>query len=364
MDANDRQALNDNLSKLSENCNFDNLLVYLENQFTDRQLQIYRSESFLEKTEEVKCRQLFEDIQTRGPNAFKTLLQCLKDTGHHTQYRILSGIHSGKVSNDTIHEQQEIVKKSKTIHGPSQSVYKMTSDPRGYFIFINNIKFQRNDERVGANFDEAFANVLSDMGYVGKYHTNQTKKDMRHLLKEFAAQEELSKVDSIIVAISSHGNLTQSKELMIWSSDDMDESDPILVHEVISLFDDCKLPKGQPKIFCINACRDDDTYRRTEIVQKRNMWVDTFYLAPCFEGTKANRFADYGSWLFQALIEVFKTHACDKDLDQLKNLVNDKFEEYYNSSHKVQTLSYYKYGVSKRLFFNPGVHDQGARNSS
>ena len=45
MDANDRQALNDNLSKLSENCNFDNLLVYLENQFTDRQLQIYRVSS-------------------------------------------------------------------------------------------------------------------------------------------------------------------------------------------------------------------------------------------------------------------------------------------------------------------------------
>lgn len=79
---------------------------------------------------------------------------------------------------------------------------------------------------------------------------------MWRLLKEFAAREDLSKVDSLIVAISSHGKVTKSKELMIYSSDDRDdESDPILVNEVISLFDKCRLPQGQPKIFCINACR-------------------------------------------------------------------------------------------------------------
>ncbi|XP_034242130.1 caspase-2-like isoform X2 [Thrips palmi] len=362
MDEKDRQTLNDNLSKLSVNCNFDYVLGCLENLFTERQLQMYRSESFMKKTEELKCQSLFEDIQTRGPNAFKDLLQCFKNTGHLTQYMILTGFHSGKTDTES-RDEQEKVKKSRTIQRPSQSVYKMTSDPRGYFIFINNIKFQKLDERKGAHLDRAFGNLLIDMGYVGTYHQNQTKKDMRRLLKEFAAKEDLSTVDSLIVAISSHGKVNDSMELMICSSDDLDESDPILVNEVISLFDCCKLPQGQPKIFCINACRDDKD-GRTEIIHRRNMWLDTFFLAPCFEGTTANRFEEYGSWLFMALIEVFKEHACDKDLDQMKNLINDKFEEYYHHSHKIQTLSFYKYGVSKRLFFNPGLYDQGAAAAS
>lgn len=108
---------------------------------------------------------------------------------------------------------------------------------------------------------------------------------MWHLLTEFAAREDFSEVDSLIVAISSHGQVTPSKEMMIFSSDDLDESDPILVHDVISLFDNCKLPHGQPKIFCINACRDDaNASGRIEVVHKQNTWRDTFFLAPCFEG--------------------------------------------------------------------------------
>lgn len=55
-------------------------------------------------------------------------------------------------------------------------VYKMTSDPRGYFIFINNIEFEINEPRLGAECDEEFTKVLLDMGYEGTYHINQTKK--------------------------------------------------------------------------------------------------------------------------------------------------------------------------------------------
>lgn len=77
----------------------------------------------MNKTEELKCQRLFKDIQTRGPNAFKNLLQCLKDTGHLIQYEILSR-GRGKVAEKASHGEdgQIAVKKSVTFHGPSQSV--------------------------------------------------------------------------------------------------------------------------------------------------------------------------------------------------------------------------------------------------
>lgn len=52
----------------------------------------------------------------------------------------------------------------------------MTSNPRGYYIFINNIDFQKRSKRYGAENDKAFENVLLDMGYLGNYFENKSKK--------------------------------------------------------------------------------------------------------------------------------------------------------------------------------------------
>lgn len=48
-----------------------------------------QSEEFNMKAEELKCQELFKDIQTRGPHAFKILLECFKNTGHLRHYDIL-----------------------------------------------------------------------------------------------------------------------------------------------------------------------------------------------------------------------------------------------------------------------------------
>lgn len=80
---------------------------------------------------------------------------------------------------------------------------------------------------------------------------------MRDLLINFSMKDEFAQVDSCIVAISSHGSLTASKELAINGCDDVDQSNPLLCNEVISYFnsDECKLRAGQPKVFIIQACR-------------------------------------------------------------------------------------------------------------
>lgn len=50
----------------------------------------------------------------------------------------------------------------------------MTSYPKGYYIFINNMKFRMGEERTGAEQDQKFQEVLEDMGFKGEYHTNKT----------------------------------------------------------------------------------------------------------------------------------------------------------------------------------------------
>lgn len=378
MDENHRQMIKDNIDKLSEECNFSNILEFLKyrNIFTKRELLNYASPNFQQKPEEERCRQIFTDIQTRGPTAFKVLLECLQATGHAKQHLLLK---PGRVAvlpqNDSI-----AIKKSKSFPR-NQDVYKMKSYPKGLFIFINNIKFERAVERDGAEKDEEFIDILREMGFSGdNAHNNKTVQEMWDLLLRFSSQETLAKVDSCIVLISSHGDILETRsrdrniterELYIDGVDDITSQNAgnhLLCKDIIALFnsDQCKLRKGCPKIFILQACRGPRSVHRGKadgpiskhLKQTHPNWRDTFLLAPSMEGFKANRDPERGSWLFMALKEVFPEHAYNKDLETMKNLMNKCFDEYArkSSDELQQTLSYYEYGVSKKLYFSPGLH--------
>ncbi|KAK3930452.1 Caspase-2 [Frankliniella fusca] len=376
MEESHRQLIKDNINVLVENCNADNMIEFLKyrNIFTERELHTYASVSFRRKPEEERCRQIFTDIQTRGPNAFSVLLECLHATKQDTQYKLLR---QGRVAVPSL--QYDInVKKSQSFP-QNQNVYRMKSYPKGYFIFINNIKFETAEERIGAEKDVIFLEVLRDMGFSGDdCHFNKTVEEMWDLLKKFACREDLAEVDSCVVLISSHGNIHTSDSsdrnihehnLYIDGVNDITRQKPLFCNDIIELFnsDSCKLQRGCPKIFIFQACRGERSVYRgaiggpelVNLKQSHPIWRDTFLLAPSMEGFKANRDLVTGSWLFMALTQVFPDHAHNKDLETMKDLINKQFDRYAEETKYAyqQTLSYYEYGVSKKLYFNPGLYD-------
>lgn len=365
MEEKDRKALKDNLDTLSKNCTFCNIFLFLKdrNVFTARQIQHYESDNFRTKGEDIKCQQLFTDIQTRGPKAFDILLECLQKTGHVSQFNMLLGHRRGRVDNLPIQHNVH-VRKSKAFP-QSPNVYKMSSYPRGYYILINNIDFTVNDRRDGAENDKEFADILFDMGYHefrDGYYQNQTKEEMRKLLQDFSKYDALAKVDSCVVAISSHGHIVDFHHV-VDGTNDQDLTNLLLCDEIISLFNskECKLRPGCPKIFIIQACRGKCVLYGGEkrgnpltVKQTYHQWQDTFFLAPTVEGYAANRDPNGGSWLFMALKDVFKNHAHDQDLKSMAKLLGDKFDEYYQATRFQQSLCYNEYNVNKKLFFNPG----------
>lgn len=143
------------------------------------------------------------------------------------------------------------VKMASICHNDLEEDYKMTSQPRGPCLIINNIDFEADifPTRKGSDEDaRRFDDIFQQLGFTVIMRRNQTADQMRKLFKDVAAECK-PEHDALFVFILSHGS-----EHGIYGTDGIEVN---LETEIVSCFDNrnCKAMLGKPKVLVIQACR-------------------------------------------------------------------------------------------------------------
>lgn len=278
---------------------------------------------------------------------------------------------------------QMTVQPATIIHNNPDEDYKMTSDPRGLCLIVNNINFEQDifPERKGSDEDaKRFDDIFQQLGFKVIMTRNQTADQMRQQFKDVAAackQEH----DALFVFILSHGS-----EHGIYGTDGMEVN---LQTEVLSYFDNrnCKMMLGKPKVFVLQACRGraadyggdgdaldsiawSDKLPRSAVNrvpksllpwcesrkqrQKHPIRTDMLLVFSCLQGFVSVRNELAGSWLGVALAYFIMMYAHEKDLQKIINLATGDVIQRESSSGHMQSIDVQLIGWSKNLFFNPG----------
>ncbi|XP_035683071.1 caspase-3-like [Branchiostoma floridae] len=128
--------------------------------------------------------------------------------------------------------------------------YEMSHKPRGLAVIINNTKFIRLQERVGAEEDtDRVASLFQQLHFDVVSHSNLDHAKMVDVFIQLG-QADHSNYDCFVCCIMSHG--TSSK---VFSSNDVGIDICELMKHV--KMERCPSLKGKPKLFFIQACQGE-----------------------------------------------------------------------------------------------------------
>ncbi|KAF6024249.1 hypothetical protein EB796_017436 [Bugula neritina] len=260
------------------------------------------------------------------------------------------------------------------------SMYKMTSDPRGYCIIINNRYFSGHlKERLGTDVDRDNLYVLfSQLGYKICIQENLTGMEMLLTLRDFAQLPHHKSVDSCVVILLTHGLDGQ-----VYGSD----AKLINLSEVLNFFDGNVCPglQGKPKFFLVQACRGESfdlgfdmpdngetdmsaagpaSQVIAQVHQQASQDLDSmskklpsgsdFLIAyATVPGFVSWRNSEQGSWFIQAMCEVFLNRYKYEDALNMLVEVNNKVATIYESATKHKQMPSPVVLLRKKLYFLP-----------
>nr|XP_027232060.1 caspase-1-like isoform X2 [Penaeus vannamei] len=260
-------------------------------------------------------------------------------------------------------------------HLDEADLYKNLSKPRG-LVFLANYKDFRDGAhpcRRGSEIDVKNLSLLfTQMGYkIPKQHINMTKYETIKAIREFRSNEELNSVDSCIVIIMSHGR----DEKSFFTSDNLYLS----VNEVVERFSnrECPALKGKPKIFIFQYCRGaapdvgvaagpqlvsnvrqqnlemDASFVSEAIVEKDPTYTDMYIAFSTVEGFVSFRHPERGSWLMEAICQVFMKHAHKMELESLMKMVSRRVRQNYSDDGSKQVCEFVQRAFDRHFYFNP-----------
>ncbi|XP_071945631.1 caspase-3-like isoform X2 [Antedon mediterranea] len=129
-------------------------------------------------------------------------------------------------------------------------VYKMCTSPRGLAIIINNDKFKTMKQRLGTEYDvRNLQYVFSRLGFDVQKNENLTASGIKALFQALSAFDH-SKFDCLVVCILTHGTNGG-----LFGTDE----GIIGIEELTNCFHANKCPTlaGKPKLFFLQACRGE-----------------------------------------------------------------------------------------------------------
>ena len=146
--------------------------------------------------------------------------------------------------------------------------YKMSAEPRGIGVIINNRKFDGNPEpRLGTDVDAtALVKLFTYLGFLTKCYKDLKADDMRKILKEVADLDHKN-YDCLLVAVLTHGGVEILPAEVFKSSyaslEVLRGTDhkSIQVSELVTFFTGSHEHSlnEKPKIFFLQACRGKAT---------------------------------------------------------------------------------------------------------
>ncbi|CAG0891889.1 unnamed protein product [Darwinula stevensoni] len=265
--------------------------------------------------------------------------------------------------------------------GPPDA-YKMTSNPRGLALIINNKTFSGAKERRGSDVDTVKIGDLFDQLHFRVIPEKDLNLDvMKRKLEDFANMPDHQESDCCVVVIMSHGYQAPDSNLdgawrpllgqpgsssvpcpyVVFSSDDKE----LEVEWIIQTFTAIKALKGKPKLFIIQSCRggkpqDGDGVRNfVETDSKKLRMVldadDIFVANSTIPYQSAYRDTQEGAWFIQSICHVFAESAHCKDLKHLMEKVHNRVADHEGPKGQKQSAELWIRGRTKALYFNPGI---------
>ncbi|XP_071959866.1 caspase-7-like [Antedon mediterranea] len=196
-----------------------------------------------------------------------------------------------------------------SIHDGGLNEYKMTSNPRGFTVIINNYDDDDDDDCA------ALENVFNYLGFQLSVNHNLTSIETKTLLTRLSEYDH-SRLDCIAVCILTHGTVN--------------------VTEIVDCFEKCETLNGKPKLFFIQACQVDETIVVQPQSLPRGRDVSITYST-----------LDRQYKFIQSLCKVFHSYSTKHDLMSMLTLANGTIK-----SNQVAAT---QHGLCKKLFLRP-VH--------
>uniref|UniRef100_A0A8C3JIG8 Caspase-1 n=1 Tax=Calidris pygmaea TaxID=425635 RepID=A0A8C3JIG8_9CHAR len=218
-------------------------------------------------------------------------------------------------------------------------------------LIICNIEFEHLSLRKGAEADvEGMTELLEGLGYVVDIHCNLTSQGMALVMKDFANRKEHCTSDSTFLVFMSHG-----VRAGLCGIESRDETTDILSLDTIyETFNNknCRALLGKPKVVIIQSCRGgkvgsvwmsdskdpavptpieaDSTPAGLEddAMFEVHLESDFATLHSSTPDTASWRHPKKGSVFIQRLIEQFRNHACNSDLQEIFRKIQYSFERF------------------------------------
>ncbi|XP_018056037.1 PREDICTED: caspase Dronc-like isoform X2 [Atta colombica] len=345
-------------------------------------------------------------IKTRGPNAFKNLILSLRQSNHEDVADILEK--QNNASSNTNFRQEnlldhhiysdeffsepliiEVCKATKFLDCEYDLIerYPMRSKPRGLVLIITNIYYELSYEkpRFSAKYDNNnLKKLFEEMGFIVVIYQNLTGQAMKDIIKEFSKRDDLNKVDSCFVIVTSHGMEDEESNTEIQGTDYHIASrqanyEKVLCTEVCDYFtaEACPQLAEKPKIFIFQLCRgkkkqngvihsrittDSCAMKSTneaniEIprIQTIRNYSDMLIVQSTLPGYVSYRDSKTGSWFIQILCKIFMKHAHENHVQDLFNMIDAELKNLRTTNHECQTSSVQSLGFNKHCYLNPGL---------
>ncbi|XP_043079590.1 caspase a-like isoform X2 [Puntigrus tetrazona] len=249
--------------------------------------------------------------------------------------------------------------KEKKLREEGDDIYPMkdkSSDRTRLALLINNVEFEYENNRPGAEKDESsMERLLKSLGYTVLTLRDLTAPAMRAALQDFSRREEHVLSDSCFVLLMSHGSsrgicgvssiVNSDGEQDMFSTDE-------LYHHLNTV--NCAGLRDKPKIILIQSCRGDndgcvnvqDSVSHTEHREK-----DFCCLRSSTPDTPSFRNISLGSHFFRDIVEVFNNHAHEDHIEELFRKVLKKFKE----KHPCQMPCKDRTTLSGKFYLFPGL---------
>ncbi|XP_009560405.2 caspase-1 isoform X2 [Cuculus canorus] len=218
-------------------------------------------------------------------------------------------------------------------------------------LLICNIEFEHLSRRSGAEVDvEGMTKLLEGLGYMVDIHLNLTSQEMATVMKDFANCKEHLTSDSTFLVFMSHG-----VRAGLCGTKSRDETTDILSLDTIyKEFNNkhCQALLGKPKVVIIQACRGGRVGSvmvsdsadpampapssaptipaglEDDAVCEVHLESDFATLHSSTPDTVSWRSSVTGSIFIQRLIEQFRNHAWNNDVQELFQKVQRSFQKF------------------------------------
>ncbi|NXI93128.1 CASP1 protein, partial [Psophia crepitans] len=240
-------------------------------------------------------------------------------------------------------------------------------------LLICNIEFEHLSQRNGAEVDvEGMTKLLEGLGYVVDIHRNLTSEGMAAVMKDFADHKEHWTSDSTFLVFMSHG-----VRAGLCGTKSRDETTDILSLDTIyERFNNkhCQALLGKPKVVIVQSCRgrkkgsvmvsdSADPAMPTLSLAHRipegleddaicevHLESDFAALHSSTPDTVSWRSPITGSVFIQHLIEEFRNHASNSDLQEIFRKVQYSFGKF-----PLQLPSQERTTMLKKFYLFPGL---------